>query len=84
MSTFAKSGGVATNAAGDPGSGSGTTASRGNAVLSRDAAADDGVGDARPAVDLVHSIRHATPTAPTGGGHPFVVSADRTVEAISA
>ena len=42
-----------------------------------------GIAEARPAIELVHSIRHATPTAPTSGGHPFVVSSDRTVEAIA-
>ena len=43
-----------------------------------------GITDARPAIELVHSIRHATPAPPASGGHPFVVSPDRTVEAIAA
>ena len=43
-----------------------------------------GIADARPAIELVHSIRHATPTVPSAGGHPFVGSPDRTVEAIAA
>ena len=38
-----------------------------------------GIADARPAIELVHQIRQATPTAPASGGHPFVVGAARRV-----
>ncbi|WP_412062447.1 Gfo/Idh/MocA family oxidoreductase [Rubrivirga sp. IMCC45206] len=42
-----------------------------------------GISDARPAIELVHSIRHATPRIPSGGAHPFVQGASRTVEALA-
>jgi UDP-N-acetyl-2-amino-2-deoxyglucuronate dehydrogenase len=34
------------------------------------------IADARPSIELVHSIRHATPVAPTGSVHPFVIGAE--------
>ena len=42
-----------------------------------------GIADARPAIELVHSIRHATPRIPTSGAHPFVHQGTRTVEVIA-
>ena len=40
-----------------------------------------GIADARPSIELVHSIRHATPVAPTGRTHPFVGGRRAGVEA---
>jgi len=42
-----------------------------------------GIADARPAIELVHSIRHATPQVPTSGAHPFVTEGTRSVEALA-
>lgn len=36
------------------------------------------IADTRPSIELVHSIRHATPTAPTGIVHPFVLGSPKT------
>ncbi len=35
-----------------------------------------GIADARPAIELAHAIRHATP-ASSGDAHPFVTAASR-------
>jgi len=41
-----------------------------------------GIPDARPAIELVHSIRHATPD-PVGDVHPFVTRGGQTTEVLS-
>ncbi len=41
-----------------------------------------GISDARPAIDLVHSIRHATPRI-SDGAHPFVQGSSRTVDTLA-
>ena len=38
-----------------------------------------GIDDARPSIELVHTLREATPTVPGADAHPFVLSSSREV-----
>ena len=42
-----------------------------------------GIADARPSIELVHSIRHATPVAPGDLAHPFVTGAHRSAATLA-
>ena len=43
-----------------------------------------GLAEARPAIELVHAIRHAPLASPAGGAHPYVVARSRSAEASAA
>ena len=42
-----------------------------------------GIAEARPSIELTHAIRHAAPSAPAQGEHPFVRSSTRTLRALA-